>query len=698
MDPPDPSRVKPASDKTLMTLLAAGLLLRLGLAWAPFDYLARRGPLIDDAFYGFSIARNLARGAGATADGLHPTSGFQPLYTLLLVPFYRAFPQDPILPIHLALTLLGLCGAFTGWFIYRIVRRFASRRAALFSLFLWTFSPALLVSGLNGLETGVFGLLLAASLDLYLGRVRSNPDPARLAALGALLGLTVLARVDGALLAAGISFDLLRLPHPASRRLKSLGMLGLVAALTLLPYLLWLHHRFGVLLPESGSATRFLSLCYGTRFVFGARSGAFFPPESPPLLYYWGSLRKALQTLLEQPLLFPASLLTSPASLFGWLGPQRWFLVVGGAFLGLANLVALRHRPGLGEGAWKGFARVAGISAVLWIPAYAFGALGQWWFSRYFFPLFLLVTMASGAALDRLGEGIAVLRRVGPGKLALVACALHALVFAIQVPDSFIRHKPNLNVSTYLLAVAALDAQLPASCRVGAFQSGTLGYFSRCQVINLDGVVNRDATRALKEQRMATYIREEGITAVIDWPWILEALLVRRSPEGSAQELGTAHRAGPFVMILVELASERLARAAGRLSEESHRPPKVVTDQLQGVVEAMAQRSRDDVPAGHIDPSPEQAENTGDNRFVLSLDQVAIPKEDGEQDSPDPGRSPACFKPTDDESSLQLLPESSRHDGHQQKQTQVGWASHQLLKHVTLAAVKRREAVMNEGF
>ncbi|MCI0655833.1 MAG: glycosyltransferase family 39 protein, partial [Acidobacteria bacterium] len=342
MDRTAPPRSKPALDRVLTFLLGAGLILRLALAWAPFDYLARRGPLVDDAFYSFSIARNLARGAGATSDGVHPTSGFQPLYTLLLVPFYRWFPQDLILPVHLALTLLALSGALTGWFIFRILRRFASRRAALFALFLWTFSPALLVSGANGLETGLFGLLLAATLDFYLGKVRSSPDPWRLAALGTLLGLTVLARVDGVLLAAGISFDLLRQPLPVSRRIKNLGTMGIVAALVLLPYLLWLYDRFGAILPESGMATRFLSLCYGTRFVFGARSGVFFPPESPPLLYYWGSLRKALQTLQEQPVLFPASLLTAPAALLGWLGPRRWILVAGGAVLWLANLAALR--------------------------------------------------------------------------------------------------------------------------------------------------------------------------------------------------------------------------------------------------------------------------------------------------------------------------------------------------------------------
>src|SRR5262245_4025278 len=312
MDRTAPPRPKTAPDKVLTLLLGAGLIVRLALAWAPFDYLAQRGPLVDDAFYSFSIARNLARGAGATSDGLHPTSGFQPLYTLLLVPFYRWFPHDPILPIHLALTLLALSGALTGWFIFRMIRRFASRRASMFALLLWTFSPALLVSGANGLETGLFGLLLAATLDFYLGKVRSNPDARRLAILGTLLGLTVLARVDGILLAAGISFDLLRQPLPVSRRVRNLGTMGMVAALILLPYLLWLYDRFGAILPESGSATRFLSLCYGTRFVFGARSGVFFPPESPPLFYYWGSLRKALQTLQEQPLLFPASLLTAP--------------------------------------------------------------------------------------------------------------------------------------------------------------------------------------------------------------------------------------------------------------------------------------------------------------------------------------------------------------------------------------------------
>jgi hypothetical protein len=35
--------------------------------------------LPDDAFYDLCIGRNLAGGFGPTFDGVHPTSGFQPL-------------------------------------------------------------------------------------------------------------------------------------------------------------------------------------------------------------------------------------------------------------------------------------------------------------------------------------------------------------------------------------------------------------------------------------------------------------------------------------------------------------------------------------------------------------------------------------------------------------------------------------------
>ncbi len=553
---PEPVRRR---DPALLALLAAGLLLRLLLAWAPFSYLAARGPIVDDAFYSFSIARNVARGDGLTADGIHATSGFQPLYTFLLVPFFIASGGNPVLPIHLALTLLALAGALTGWFIFRIVSRMAGRPAALFSLFLWTAAPYFLSQGLNGLETGLFGLALAATLDYYLGSVRQDPAPRRLALLGILLGLTILARVDGILFAFAVAADL-GLRRPLSlRRLGHVLLPAGTALATLAPYLIFLWTRFGVLLPESGPAVRFLSLCYGTLFVLGPRSAFFFPPEQTPWIYYAGSLRKAVQVLLEEPLLFPSSLVLSTASAARLFNPRTILLVFGGGALLCANLLFLRRARGSPDDPWRGLARVGALCAALWIPAYAFGILGQWWFHRYFFPLFLLMAVASGPLADRIARSHALLRRAGPVRFAAAAACLHLVLFAWQVPEQFLRNKPYLNVSEYIQAARVLDESLPPGSPGGAFQSGTIGYFARHPVINLDGVVNRGAARALREKRMAGYIREEGIEAIIDWPHWFEALLARRSPAGEGQDLGPVRPAGRFLLLRVEPSPRRVA-------------------------------------------------------------------------------------------------------------------------------------------
>ena len=44
----------------------------------------------DDAYYYFTIARNIAHGDGITIDGAHWTTGFQPLWQLLISPAFLA--------------------------------------------------------------------------------------------------------------------------------------------------------------------------------------------------------------------------------------------------------------------------------------------------------------------------------------------------------------------------------------------------------------------------------------------------------------------------------------------------------------------------------------------------------------------------------------------------------------------------------
>ena len=42
----------------------------------------------DDAFYYFTIARNIVEGYGSTFDRLAPTNGYHPLWLLVLVPIF----------------------------------------------------------------------------------------------------------------------------------------------------------------------------------------------------------------------------------------------------------------------------------------------------------------------------------------------------------------------------------------------------------------------------------------------------------------------------------------------------------------------------------------------------------------------------------------------------------------------------------
>lgn len=109
----------------LMILLVLGGVVRVALAWRDIDALdALFFP--DDTYLSLSIARNIARGLGSTFDGVVATNGYQPLYVWLAVPLYWLFPNDQVLPINFALTLLAIASLGTAVCIFRIVQHLHS--------------------------------------------------------------------------------------------------------------------------------------------------------------------------------------------------------------------------------------------------------------------------------------------------------------------------------------------------------------------------------------------------------------------------------------------------------------------------------------------------------------------------------------------------------------------------------------------
>jgi hypothetical protein len=99
------------------------------------------------------------------------------------------------------------------------------------------------------------------------------------------------------------------------------------------------------------------------------------------------------------------------------------------------------------------------------------------------------------------------------------------------------RSPSDFNLVNYLGIKEALDRAAPAGARTGVFQAGAVGYFSEREVINLDGVVNGAALRAMKERRMLSYLRETGIEYVADYGVILDKLFFPALEPGGQRAL-----------------------------------------------------------------------------------------------------------------------------------------------------------------
>ncbi len=523
----------------LITLLAAGLVWRLALSWQPLERIAGF-PVVDDGFYSLSIARNLALGLGMTCDGIHPTNGFQPLYVFLAAPLYWLFPGDKALPVHLTLSALSILSVFTGFLIFKLVKLLANEKAALFAVLLWCLSPTVIEFELNGLETGLYVFLLALSSYYYLAYIRDSvsaklrpdkkeaPSKGSYALLGGLLGLTVLARIDGLFYCLVMGIDFLWLNRKQWQKVTRPALIVIgVCILVAGPWFLNNLYNFGSLMPVSGQAVRLLSLSPAASTFQAA--GEQFPIDPIPLGYYGMNIKKSLLKMGRAPLL---EAVFWPGLFFGyhWLG-YLLLLLAGGGGLALALVYPSQTREYL---AGSGIGRLNYVLpfCIIMLAAYSLYVFGQWYYVRYYFPLLFVSILYSGFAYDlffnrllpcfneTLAKGL---------KFALIFFLLISLNYRVGERFFSPGSGGKKGHHRYYYVADWINKNLPPEARIGAFQSGIIGYFSQARVINLDGVVNQDAFQAIKDKRMLEYIENSGIQYVMDWQWMIEDYLWKSS-------------------------------------------------------------------------------------------------------------------------------------------------------------------------
>lgn len=515
--------------RSVQVVLIASLAFRLLFVAHDMRDLVTHGPLYDDSFYAYEIARNMARGLGSTFDGVEPTNGYQPLYVFLLVPLYWIFSGHENLPIYVSLFFSALVNVLTGAILYRLARRYASSAAAIFALILWGFGPAVVRQSINGLETALAMFLLAAALEYYVGAFRSAAAGRRQAVtLGVLLGLAVLARIDAILFAAALALDLVwRRPRGALRR--SLVVAATAAAMVL-PWAITSQVVVGSVVPESGAATRFLSTAYAPHDN-PAFSGMSFE-DGPPAPFLAHNLSRSVLQLGTSPVMH---VLTRGLErlLHGLRLDGGTTLYVLGSLVALSALlggsIVFRRRILRQDANQRDFGFLFGY-AVLLLAAYSFVVFGQIFYSRYYYPIFFFSILLGAFAFD-------VVRGLCPGPRLRRAVTLGVLLtYGLTLPYMSAHRLRNGN---YLFrnVVDWIASTTPPGATIGVFNSGAIGYFSDRHIVNLDGKVNPAALAALRAGTLRDYLARRGVDYVVDHEWILGRFLLETEADDGGPHL-----------------------------------------------------------------------------------------------------------------------------------------------------------------
>ena len=464
----------------------------------------------DDAFYYYQIAYHMAEGRFSTFDGgLTRTNGYHPLWLFLLTPFYWLFDKTEALFVFKAIEIALLAAGVA-------LVAVAARVARLPWILLFAVLPALYaqIGMLFGLEAALvlfmLGLLLLA-MCLFAG------DPARwrwplaavafalpwarlecaavaVAATAALCFLEWSGRLSGApdgasparcaASLAGAAFRLLRL-HAA------VPLAGAIAGF--LVYFAYNGIVFGGMVPVSGAVKALLSQREWEREGgYGlAESFEAFARSEP----FDGELLTALEVCVYALLV--------------------WWLARGSRSREVALLLAFAAGVfGLAAGHLAKFAQ----SVLFMHPEQAF----QYW---YFVPAYLMEALVVPL---RCWVGIYLVRRfVAPKlprtadvlRLAAIAAAVAVLAAKVDFAAPFravdaarddVKRK-DWNVRAYMGA-AVMDRLLPEGTLVGSWDGGAIGYFSRLQVMNLDGLANSYGYKeAMEEDSEGMFWRRHGL-------------------------------------------------------------------------------------------------------------------------------------------------------------------------------------------
>lgn len=489
-----------------MTARLEGLLFWLALAVIAAAMAIRLVPLAsdpatltqlfvtEDGYLLLTVARNLALGNGlSVADGTIATNGIQPLATFLYALPYLATGGNKMAGLWGVMAMAAVISAAVTFMVWRFARHGLSTGSdtpwgaalPLLTAALWVAGPLMLLHAMNGLETGLYTLIVLVTV-LYAGRLFENRTAFAWRdriLLGLLLGLVFLARNDGAFLVAailGVRFvQSLAAGGLALRRsLEEVVPPGVISLVVASPWLAYNYSLTGSIVPISGQAQ-------------SLKAGFADNLALSPI--------KLFETM------FPMLPLPGSVEALPGLAP------VAGGVVALVLAVFLWRRLSVGDGyRWAVLAYALYALAIFSYYSLFFGA--PHFLSRYFAPMApLLIVAALWVGRDLAGLILGAARR------ELVAGALAGLAVCLALALTARQLLPGVRSQGHFQVVDWVEDNLDRRDWVAAVQTGTLGYWHD-RTINLDGKVNPQALAARKaDGHVYGYVVNSQIVAIADW-------------------------------------------------------------------------------------------------------------------------------------------------------------------------------------
>ncbi len=496
------------------------------LSSAAEDFLVAHS-LADDSFYYLVIARNFwTHGVFPSFDALELTNGFHFLYETFLVLVYPLFPESLAGQYRILLLIHGLFFSLGLWFLGQVMRRILSRRfATAFMLFvsLGAFSTKIIATGMECSLAFVF-----FSLFLYLRLVRGG----RPWLLGLVLGCLILTRADvGALLA--LSFAVIqvlrmikgRLFSETKERIRETLAVIIMSGVLVLPYCAANYRVFGHVGTIS-AATKIYVNRQAMVERYGSDGWASRIPQTKRALFRYG--KELMTQVASDALVLPYVIMerempsgTEPQKYRSFL-KRRW--VLAGLMLipfflgGLWSQRFFRKNEDR-ESTGSKFSINEGRFYLLVVPvchlflvALLLGEQGGRWY-------WLFLLLATGFLVALLGEYFSRINWVLAGGLTSIGLLGAAILpVSLLCVGAFSReYRETSWYSGPHAAGAFLAKNVPASSRVGSLNAGFLGYVSRQNVTNLDGLANNwDLLEARKKGELRDYVRERKIQFIAD--------------------------------------------------------------------------------------------------------------------------------------------------------------------------------------